>query len=124
MEKEGPVMEQEVEKIIDPNRSYKLPSSLALVLGAERGELVAVTIRQVKAGELPVTKELVTELLALVGNLVNDLREKKHKLFMIEECVGDLMNDVSETRSRLLKAVRAVKEIESVLNDDLIEEDE
>lgn len=67
-------------KLIDKCRVYRLPASVGFSLMTERGELMSIPIRQVEQGDIEVNQELVTELMALVANLVQEVYECRREI--------------------------------------------
>ena len=84
-----------MEKLIDKRRVYRLPASVGFSLMTERGELMQIPIRQVENGELPVDRELVVELMALIANLVAEVRECRQEIEAMCEESEDVIDVTS-----------------------------
>jgi hypothetical protein len=98
--------------LIDRNREYKLPASLYVALASERGELVAVTIREVEDRLFEPTPELVRELLVLVANLISERRDLMIRQEQNEENAADMIGEISDARHALKRVERLLKSFE------------
>lgn len=112
------------EGFISKERTYSLPPSLGLALSSSRGELVRLTITEVRGGKWELTPDFVCEILALVANLIHDADLDKRKLFELQEQLDELQEMLDTVRGAARQADHAAKNMWNVMNDRPVEDED
>jgi hypothetical protein len=77
----------------------------------------------VESKEVAPTQELVVELMALVGNLVSELREAKWKLMRVEEETAELLEVAATMRGDFKRLQRMCNVLDEIVRGDAQEDE-
>ena len=109
-------MDNQPTPFIDKNRTFELPASLGLALQARRGELVKMTITEVKNGAYEIDGPMVIELLTLIANLISDVQRHESLVYELEMQLEEIGEFVETSKLAAGQALSAFKNADSLLH--------
>jgi hypothetical protein len=99
------------------DRIYTIPAQIGAALSSGRGIFAEVLAKEVKKGDTHLCKEEVSEIICLVGDLIEDNRKLKNRILSLNCELADTVNEVNLVSHNVRDAVNKLNGVSIALND-------